>query len=145
MLSSARLFSRLNKTVLASRRTAKLVQCNSIKTVPVVCVQVLPVRRGFSTAASEGPSADKEGSSSTEVTKYNMDEYDDYEPPQTAAEHVSLWTVVFLRIAFLVAGAACVGVLAKELFPGRLGPYRLFSEAFDAVKVNDEVSFGILG
>ena len=77
-------------------------------------------------------------SSKTDVVKYDYDDYDDYEP-KTAGEAVSMYTSMGLRLLFFVVAAGCILVTLRELFPGRLGPHNLFSEAFEAVKNHDEV------
>ena len=105
--------------------------------------------RTCKTAASDKPS-DSQGkneetdskdsrSERTDVAVFDHDNYDDYYEPKTAGEKVSFYTVLSLRMLLLLAGVACVVVTARELFPGRLGPQNLFSEAFEVVKLNDEV------
>lgn len=42
-------------------------------------------------------------------------------------------------MSFLALGAGCVYFTAKELFPGRMNPNSLFSEAFEKLRYNEEV------
>ena len=39
----------------------------------------------------------------------------------------------------IVGGIACIGYLLKEMFPGRMSPGSLYSEAFEIVRINDEI------
>lgn len=90
-------------------------------------------------ADTEEPMKEEAQSSSrTDVAKYDYDEYDDYEP-KTAGEAVSMYTALGLRLLLLLAAAGCLVVTVRELFPGRLSPQSLFSEAFEVVKNHDEI------
>jgi hypothetical protein len=95
------------------------------------------------------------------IAKYDYDEYDDYEEPKTAGgwvrlqcwprlrvvpshccyyiSQVKFYATVGFRLSLLALGAVCVYFTMKELFPGRLGPQALFSEAFERVRNHEEV------
>jgi len=105
------------------------------------------VLRPFSTSPnSNEPSKTGEAPSGTEgqankgdLRKIDFDDFDDYEP-KTAKEKVRYYTTVAMWIGFLAAGAFCIYLTAKELFPGRLGAQSLFSEVFDYLRDKHEVS-----
>jgi hypothetical protein len=44
-----------------------------------------------------------------------------------------------MRLALLAAAGVCVFFTAKELFPGRMSPNSLFSEAFEYLQYKEEV------
>ena len=44
-----------------------------------------------------------------------------------------------MRLGFLALGGICVYFTAKELFPGRMNPNSLFSEAFEKLRYNEDV------
>ncbi len=46
-----------------------------------------------------------------------------------------------MRLMLLAAGGVCIFFTAKELFPGRMNPNSLFSEAFEKLQYNEDVSF----
>jgi hypothetical protein len=70
------------------------------------------------------------------------DDYDDYdyEPPRTAADKFNNFFVLALQLAFFGAIVAGAGMAVKELFPGRLKPQSLYSEAYDSLRLNDDVT-----
>jgi hypothetical protein len=53
---------------------------------------------------------------------------------------VAFYTVLFSRLALLAFGTFCIYITAKELFPGRMNPNSLFSEVFDKLRYNEQVS-----
>ena len=67
------------------------------------------------------------------------DDYDDYEEPITPRDKVRHYFAVGFRLVLLVGGIACIGYLLKEMFPGRMSPGSLYSEAFEIVRINDEI------
>lgn len=73
------------------------------------------------------------------VAKIDDEYYDDYEEPVTPRDKVKHYFWVGLRLVFLVGGVACIGYLFKEMFPGRMSPNSLYSEAFEIVRFNDEI------
>mmetsp|Transcript_42106 Transcript_42106/g.83722 ORF Transcript_42106/g.83722 Transcript_42106/m.83722 type:complete len:260 (+) Transcript_42106:49-828(+) len=87
------------------------------------------------TEGTEQPAASKD----TAVAKYDYDEYDDYEEPTTAGGWVKHFTIIGMRLGMLALAGVCIYFTAKELFPGRMGPQTLFSEAFERVRVHEEV------
>jgi hypothetical protein len=120
-------------------------------------VSLSPIARVFSTNNNSSPqppkptqqeSAAKDATSpppnqettsqDSSLRKMDFDEYDDYEP-KTAREKVSYYSVVGLRLGFLLLGAVCIYFTAKELFPGRLSPQSLFSEVFEYLRYKEEV------
>lgn len=52
---------------------------------------------------------------------------------------VKLYATIAFRLSLLGLGLVCVYFTSKELFPGRLGPQGLFSEAFERVRNHEEV------
>jgi hypothetical protein len=149
MLSgSRRLIPRLNR--ISAAVTARVAHSNNSRLACLVVPTATNMINFRPSSTSAGPKdaktdAEEEAqdkaqgeSSRSEVAKFDYDQYDDYEP-RTAGEAVGMWTVALLRLALLLGGLGCIFVLGRELFPGRLSPYSLFSEAFDVVKVNDEV------
>ena len=104
-----------------------------------------------SAASRADPEAEKststaDDSSTTakkEVAKFDADEYDDYyegyEEPKTAGEKVAYWGNIAMRWTLLMAGLGCLYLTIKEVFPGRLSPNNLFSEAFDVLQVCDDI------
>lgn len=74
-----------------------------------------------------------------QVAKLDYDDYDDYEEPKTAGQKISFYTVLFFRLSLLAAGVVCIFFTGRELFPGRMGPQSLFSEAFETLQIRDEV------
>ncbi len=106
---------------------------------------VLPYR-SFSTNESPKTEATKNNEepvkegTRNEIRKVDFDEYDDYEP-QTPKEKVSYYFKLSLLLGGMAAGAYCIYILGKELFPGRLSPNSLFSEAFEYLRYNNEVGF----
>ena len=44
-----------------------------------------------------------------------------------------------MRLSLLALGAVCVVLTARELFPGRMNPNSLFSEAFEILRYNEAV------
>lgn len=89
--------------------------------------------RNFS-EASEG---EKKAPSS--LAQYDYDDYDDYEEPTTAGGKVAMWTRMMLQLALLGAFAGCTYITFQELFPGRMSPNRIYSDAFEFLKSNAEV------
>jgi hypothetical protein len=75
----------------------------------------------------------------SEIDRFNDDDYDDYEEPKTAGQKVRLYWILFMRMSLLALGLVCVYYTAQELFPGRSSPNSLFSEVFDLLRVNDDV------
>ena len=69
------------------------------------------------------------------------EEYEDYdyEPPKTASDRLSDYFVLSLQLVFFASllGGAVFGV--KELLPGRMKPQSLYSEAYEVLRVNDDV------
>jgi len=96
--------------------------------------------RRFSSEPAKGGSGEpvKENSTSSEVMKYDSDEYDDYEP-QTKQEKVSYYGAMFLRLSLLLAGAGLALFTLSELFTGRMSANHVFSEVFDLMQMNDQV------
>jgi len=51
------------------------------------------------------------------------------------------YSAMFMRLALLGLGGFCVYLTAKELFPGRMNPNSLFSEVFEKLRYNEQVSW----
>jgi hypothetical protein len=75
----------------------------------------------------------------TSLAQYDYDDYDDYEEPTTAGGKVAMWTRLMLQLALLSAFAGCTYVTVQELFPGRMSPNRIYSDAFELLKGNAEL------
>lgn len=86
-------------------------------------------------------SSSSTSSSEKNISKFDPDEYDDYEyeEPKTAKEKVWFYGTFAIRLLMLGAAIGCLVVFLREVFPGRMGPNSLFSEAFDTVQVHDNV------
>lgn len=85
----------------------------------------------------------KEGGKSDrkDLLYVDPDEYDDYyEPPRTAGEYVAFYATLFARLLFIGCVAAGAFLTIRELLPSRLSPQTLFSECFDLLRNNDEVT-----
>jgi len=78
-------------------------------------------------------------SKSNAVTTYDYDDYDDYEEPKTAGQKVAFYTAIAGRLALLGVGLVCVVLTGRELFPGRMNPNSLFSEAFEVLRYNEDI------
>jgi hypothetical protein len=90
--------------------------------------------RNFSEA-----NAGEEKKAPTSLAQYDYDDYDDYEEPTTAGGKVAMWTRMMLQLALLGAFAGCTYITFQELFPGRMSPNRIYSDAFEFLKSNAEV------
>eukprot|EP00598_Pedospumella_elongata_P001051 CAMPEP_0184978276 /NCGR_PEP_ID=MMETSP1098-20130426/8830_1 /TAXON_ID=89044 /ORGANISM="Spumella elongata, Strain CCAP 955/1" /LENGTH=256 /DNA_ID=CAMNT_0027501395 /DNA_START=57 /DNA_END=827 /DNA_ORIENTATION=- len=104
------------------------------------------IAHSFSTekvAKEEDPAAPTEEPKQTTsaVAKYDYDEHDDYdyEEPKTFKDKARVYGVLAMRLGFLALGGICVYFTAKELFPGRMNPNSLFSEAFEKLRYNEDV------
>lgn len=87
----------------------------------------------------------EEKSKAQSVVHVDFDDQDDYyEEPKTAGQKVAFYTKLMLQLAMLGFGAVCVFYTARELFPGRLNPNSLFSETFEILRYNIEIT-NILG
>lgn len=75
----------------------------------------------------------------TSLAQYDYDDYDDYEEPTTAGGKVAMWTRMMLQLALLGAFAGCTYLTVQELFPGRMSPNRIYSDAFEILKSNAEL------
>ena len=82
---------------------------------------------------------DENTSNRKEIANIDDEYYDGYEEPVTPRDKVKHYFWVGLRLVFLVGGVACIGYLFKEMFPGRMSPNSLYSEAFEIVRFNDEI------
>ena len=91
------------------------------------------------TASDAEAVSSKTNSERTDVAKVDFDEYDDYEEPKNAKEWVKMYTVLFTRLALLLAGLACASYTVYWLIPGRLSPNNIFSEVFEMLRYKDEV------
>ncbi len=99
-------------------------------------VNTASIFRSFSTAP---PPQDNNKAKSGAMTEFNMDDYDDYEEPETAGGKVAMWTRIFLQFGFLAAIAGCFVVAARELFPGPTSPNSMYSRGVDVARSNAEV------
>ena len=106
--------------------------------------------RSFSTSNEEKPKISENepnatvtedtASQSKAVTKpLDFDEYDDYEAPRNAKESVAQYAQSGFYLALIGLGLYGLYYIGDALFPGRMSPYSLFNEAFEIVKINDEV------
>jgi hypothetical protein len=82
---------------------------------------------------------EKTTSNRKDIANIDDEYYDDYEEPVTPRDKVKHYFWIGLRLIFLVGGIACVGYLVTEMFPGRMSPNSLYSEAFEIVRINDEI------
>ncbi len=78
-------------------------------------------------------------SSDEGVSRTTFEDYDDYDGNQSQGR--ASYFVIALRIGVLLAGLGCVGLTVNELLPKRMSANSLFSEAFDAVRKNDEILY----
>lgn len=97
-----------------------------------------------SSGAQDGrrnPSESKKTDSSKTENKalLESEDFDDYEEPKTAGQKVAAYGMLTLRLGFILAALACVGITVRELFPGRMSPNALFNEAFEVVRENEEI------
>lgn len=44
-----------------------------------------------------------------------------------------------MRLGLFALGGVCLFFIGRELFPSRMKPNQLFSDAFDAIRNNEEV------
>jgi hypothetical protein len=52
---------------------------------------------------------------------------------------MKFYSVLAMRLGFLGLGMVCCYFTARELFPGRMNPNSLFSEAFEKLRYNEDV------
>ncbi len=93
-------------------------------------------------AQTEKPAASEQTdsrSSSTDLKKFNEDEYDDWEP-KTAKEKVSYYSQLAFILGLLGLGAGCIYVFIREVNPFGISPQAIFDQAVDKLVIRDEVS-----
>ena len=85
-----------------------------------------------------GEEKDSGGQQSLVAMDEDYDDYE-YEEPRTAADAFNNYFVLGMQLLFiggLMGGAFYMG---KELFPGRLNPNGLYSEAYEILRKHDDV------
>ena len=83
--------------------------------------------------------ADASEGATTELRKFDADEYDDWEP-KTAKEKVSYYSQIAFTLGLLGLGAGCVYVFIKEVNPFGRSPQSIFDQAVDRLIIKDEVN-----
>jgi hypothetical protein len=85
--------------------------------------------------------ASESKSNESRVTKVDYDDQDDFfEEPKTAGQKVAFYSTLLFQLLLLGGGAVCIFYTARELFPGRMNPISLFSELFDKMQYNDQIT-----
>ena len=103
------------------------------------------VKKVISMDADKSNSAtekNEKSEASKQVMRHDADEYDDYdyEAPKTAGQKVAFYSGIVARLGLMGLAVYMIYVVGNELFPGRMGPNSLFSEAFEIIRVNDNIT-----
>ena len=138
-------FLKVNYSSLILKSNPYIVDKHIVKQNQSPLFNCISLKKFSSDHNNSGVRPDQQGerkkeTSDSSVQKLDYDDYDDYEEPKTAGQKFAFYGAVALRLSLLLLGSVCVFYTAKELFPGRMNPNSLFSEVFDILRINDQVS-----